>query len=75
MEYVLWLILLVQYWLGSCHITTADPKDDSAIDLAYLSNPADIDVLQKGFQLLEKVVATSPLKEKSKRDMIPSPSM
>jgi choline dehydrogenase-like flavoprotein len=52
---------------GSCHITTADPKDDPAIDPAYLSHPADIDVLQKGLQLVEKVAATSPLKEKIKR--------
>ncbi len=52
---------------GSCHITTADPKDDPAIDPAYLSHPADIDVLQKGFQLIEKVASTSPLKEKIKK--------
>jgi choline dehydrogenase-like flavoprotein len=30
--------------VGSCHMTTADPKDDPAIDPAYLSHPADIDV-------------------------------
>lgn len=52
---------------GSCHITTADPKDDPAIDPAYLSHPADIDVFQKGLQLIEKVAGTSPLKEKIKR--------
>jgi choline dehydrogenase-like flavoprotein len=52
---------------GSCHITTADHKDDPAIDPAYLSHPADIDVLQKGLQLVERVASTSPLKEKIKK--------
>jgi choline dehydrogenase-like flavoprotein len=56
---------------GSYHITIADPKDDPAIDPAYLSHPADIDVFQKGLQLIEKVVATSPLKEKIKRRYYP----
>jgi choline dehydrogenase-like flavoprotein len=52
---------------GTCHITSANPKDDPAIDPAYLSHPADIDVFQKGLQLTEKVASTSPLKELIKR--------
>jgi choline dehydrogenase-like flavoprotein len=52
---------------GSCHITSSNPRDDPAIDPAYLSHPADIDLLQKGLQLIDKVVSTSPLKEKIKK--------
>lgn len=42
-------------------------RDDPAIDPAYLSHPADIDLLQKGLQLVERVASTSSLKEKIKK--------
>lgn len=58
---------------GSCHITSSNPFDDPAIDPAYLSHPADIDLLQKGLQLVDKVASTSPLKEKIKRRYHPGP--
>ncbi|KAG0646445.1 Dehydrogenase mpl7 [Hyphodiscus hymeniophilus] len=52
---------------GSIHITSSDPQADPAIDPGYLTHPADIEVLSKGLQMIEKVVSTSPMKEKIKR--------
>ena len=57
--------------LGTCHITTASPFDDPAIDPAYLNHPADVAVLGKGLELIEKIVETSPFKEKIKRRYTP----
>lgn len=57
--------------VGSCHAISADPTVDPAIDPAYLSHPADLEVLQKGIEYVERVVATSPFKEKIKRRYYP----
>lgn len=57
--------------VGSVHITTSDPRDDPAIDPAYLSHPADVEVLTKGYELIMKIAKTSPLKEKLKRVYFP----
>ncbi|KAH7346870.1 hypothetical protein BKA65DRAFT_478040 [Rhexocercosporidium sp. MPI-PUGE-AT-0058] len=53
--------------VGTIHITSSDPKEDPAIDPAYLSHPADIEIFAKGLQIMEKMVSTSPFKEKIKR--------
>jgi choline dehydrogenase-like flavoprotein len=50
--------------IGSCHIISADPSVDPAIDPAYITHPADIEILQKGLEYAEKIAAASPLKEK-----------
>lgn len=52
---------------GSIHITSSDPQIDPAIDPGYLTHPADIELLAKGLQMVEKMVSTSPFKEKIKR--------
>lgn len=56
---------------GSCHITNTDPRADPAIDPAYITHPADIEILQKGLELAEQMLATSPLKEKLSRRYFP----
>ncbi|KFY28000.1 hypothetical protein V493_03134 [Pseudogymnoascus sp. VKM F-4281 (FW-2241)] len=53
--------------MGTIHITSSDPQIDPQIDPGYLTHPADVEVFGKGLELLEKMVATSPLKEKIKR--------
>ncbi|OBT76278.1 hypothetical protein VF21_03339 [Pseudogymnoascus sp. 05NY08] len=57
--------------VGTIHITSSDPKIDPAIDPGYLTHPADIEVFVKGLELLEKMAATSPFKEKIKRKYHP----
>ncbi|OBT65798.1 hypothetical protein VE03_03316 [Pseudogymnoascus sp. 23342-1-I1] len=52
---------------GTVHISSSDPQVDPLIDPGYLTHPADVEVLIKGLELLEKMVATSPFKEKIKR--------
>ena len=61
--------------VGTCHIISNNPGDDPAIDPAYLSHPADLDVLSKGLQLLEKMRMTSPFKEKIKQRVFPAESV
>ncbi|KAL5354417.1 hypothetical protein ACLOAV_000506 [Pseudogymnoascus australis] len=53
--------------MGTIHITSSDPQIDPDIDPGYLTHPADIEVFSKGLELLEKMAATSPFKEKIKR--------
>ena len=61
--------------VGSIHITCADPKQDPAIDPAYLTHPADVEMLAKALGLCEKMRTTSPLKEKIKRRYHPHESV
>jgi len=56
---------------GSVHITSSDPQIDPAIDPAYLTHPADVEVLSKGLDMIQKMVSTSPFKEKIKRRYFP----
>ncbi|PVH79677.1 GMC oxidoreductase [Cadophora sp. DSE1049] len=53
--------------VGTVHISSSDPKVDPEIDPAYMSHPADIEIFSKGLAIVEKMVNTSPFKEKVKR--------
>ncbi|KAH6721850.1 glucose-methanol-choline oxidoreductase, partial [Leptodontidium sp. MPI-SDFR-AT-0119] len=53
--------------VGTVHISSSDPKVDPDIDPAYLSHPADIEIFSKGLAMIDKIVNTSPFKEKIKR--------
>lgn len=57
--------------VGSCYILGSNPEDDPAIDPAYLSHPADAEVLAKGIKLTEKMRTTSPFSEKIKQRILP----
>lgn len=57
--------------VGTIHIKSNNPKEDPAIDPAYLSHPADIEICARGLELLDRLVKTSPLKEKIKRRYAP----
>jgi choline dehydrogenase-like flavoprotein len=61
--------------VGSCHILTNSPEDDPAIDPAYLSHLADLEVSAKGIELAEKMRTTSHFKEKIERRIFPSESV
>jgi choline dehydrogenase len=50
---------------GSIHITTADPTANPAIDPRYLSHPADLFMMAKLVQYVQKFVAPNPLPRKS----------
>ena len=52
---------------GTIHISSSDPKIDPEIDPGYLTHPGDIEVIVKGLEMLEKMAATSPFKEKIKK--------
>lgn len=60
---------------GTVHITSSDPAKNPAIDPAYLTNPADVDVLAAGMELCDKIVGTAPLKDKIQRRMHPAPTV
>lgn len=60
--------------VGSVHITSSNPHDQPAIDPAYLSHEADVEIISKGIELCLKMVAMSPLKEKIKRMYYPDES-
>ncbi|KFX92057.1 hypothetical protein O988_07453 [Pseudogymnoascus sp. VKM F-3808] len=53
--------------MGTIHITSSDPQIDPAIDPGYLTHPADVEVFFKGLEMITKIAATSPFKEKIKR--------
>ena len=57
--------------VGTVHIASSDPKVDPEIDPAYLSHPADVEIFSKGLAIVEKMVNTSPFKEKVKRRYYP----
>jgi choline dehydrogenase-like flavoprotein len=57
--------------VGSIHISSPDPEIDPVIDPKYGTHPADIALLSKGLELAQKVVQTSPFKEKLKKRVFP----
>jgi choline dehydrogenase-like flavoprotein len=60
--------------VGSVHITSNNPLDDPAIDPAFLSHEADVELMAKGLELCVKITETSPFKEKIKRRYYPDQS-
>ena len=60
---------------GSVHVTTSNPMDDPAIDPAYLTHPADVEVLAAGVRYLEKVSRSSHLQDKVQCRIRPDPSV
>lgn len=60
---------------GSCHIISSDPRVDPAIDPGYMTHPADIEIMQKGLELSERMFITSPLKEKMHARYYPKPDV
>ncbi|EKD17772.1 hypothetical protein MBM_04141 [Drepanopeziza brunnea f. sp. 'multigermtubi' MB_m1] len=61
--------------VGSIHITSSDPTLDPAIDPAYLTHPADVAVLKAGLAMVDKMVRTSPFREKIKRRYHPEEAL
>ncbi|KAK1144101.1 hypothetical protein N8T08_005763 [Aspergillus melleus] len=60
---------------GTVHITNSDPTKNPAVDPAYLTNEADVDVLAAGMGFCDKIVNSSPLKDKIQRRAHPAPSV
>lgn len=71
------LVSMVQYPAsrGSVHVKTSNPADDPAIDPAYLTHPADVNVLAAGVKYLEKVSQSSHLQDKIQCRNRPDPSV
>ena len=71
------IVSMVQYPAsrGSVHVTTSNPMDDPAIDPAYLTHPADVEVLAAGVRYLEKVSRSSHLQDKVQCRIRPDPSV
>lgn len=61
--------------VGSCHILSSNPEDDPAIDPAYLSHPADLEILAKGIELAEKMRTTRSFSGKIKQRIFPPESV
>ncbi|KAH8663641.1 hypothetical protein BGZ60DRAFT_516758 [Tricladium varicosporioides] len=59
--------------VGWVHLKSKNPEEDPEIDPRYLMHPADALLLAKSVELIERMVSTSPLKEKIKRRACPSP--
>ncbi|KAF4635821.1 hypothetical protein G7Y89_g2262 [Cudoniella acicularis] len=60
---------------GSIHITSSDPTQDPEIDPTYHAHPADVLLLAKSIELMERMAATSPFKEKIKKRTFPPPEV
>ena len=60
---------------GSIHITSSDPKTQPAIDPAVLDHPADEILLAFGVRASDKILNTTPLKEKFKQRVQPAPEI
>ncbi|RDW72813.1 hypothetical protein BP6252_06720 [Coleophoma cylindrospora] len=60
---------------GSTHIVSSDPKEQPAIDPEYLKHPVDELLLAYGLRTSDKILNTSPLKEKLKRRVQPAPNV
>lgn len=60
------LIICAQYPVsrGTVHIMSADPYQQPAIDPAYLTHTADVDILSAGLSFLDRVTQTKPLQDK-----------
>lgn len=52
---------------GTVHITSSDPTVNPAVDPAYLSHPADVDVLAAGLGFCDEIAQSPALKDKIRR--------
>ncbi|KAF9886611.1 hypothetical protein FE257_011251 [Aspergillus nanangensis] len=57
---------------GTVHIKSSDPRKNSAIDPAYLTNPADADILAAGLEFCDKIVGSPGLEDKVQKRLHPS---
>jgi len=57
---------------GTVHIGSTKPTDYPLIQQNYLSNPVDLDILEKAIRFLVKVQQTSPLKDLIVEQVTPS---
>jgi choline dehydrogenase len=54
--------------LGTVRLTSADPEAELAIDHNYFSDPRDLEAICDGYELMQRIAATPPL-----RDMLAGP--
>lgn len=52
---------------GTVHITSSDPTRNPDLDPAYLSHPADVDILAAGLEFCDKIAQSSALGNKVRR--------
>jgi len=58
---------------GSVHIRSSNPEDQPAIDPAWLTHQADIDVLAAMMKFLDQTINTEPLASKLAKRVAPDP--
>ncbi|KAJ5814801.1 hypothetical protein N7474_006578 [Penicillium riverlandense] len=56
---------------GTVHITSTEPAKNPAVDPAFLTHPADVDVLAAGLGFCDKIAQSSALKDKVHRRAYP----
>ncbi|PLB40373.1 GMC family oxidoreductase [Aspergillus candidus] len=52
---------------GTVHITSSDPTVNPAVDPAYLSHPADVDILAAGLGFCDEIAQSPAFKDKIRR--------
>lgn len=60
---------------GSVHIRSSNPEDQPAIDPAWLTHEADVNVLAAMMKMLDQTVKTEPLASKLAKRVTPEPSL
>lgn len=60
---------------GSIHIRSADPLQEPAIRVNYLTHPADIDTYRRAVRMVREIAAQPPLKPYIVRETRPGPEV
>ena len=60
---------------GSVRLRSAEPADDPVIDLGWLSDPYDVEVMVKGLRHLRRIGQTEPLASIVAEERAPGPHM
>ncbi|KAI9742791.1 MAG: hypothetical protein M1818_003520 [Claussenomyces sp. TS43310] len=60
---------------GSIHIASSDPREQPAIDPKYMTHPVDELLLAYAVRAGDKILSTSPLKEKLQKRVLPNPEV
>lgn len=60
---------------GSVHVRSSKPEDQPAIDPAWLTHQADIDVLAAGMKFLHQTSMAEPLASKLEKRIAPTPDL
>jgi choline dehydrogenase-like flavoprotein len=60
---------------GSVQLASSDPLASPVIDFNFLGDPADLEVLVKGFETARQLLAAPPFAELNSREISPGPQV